>query len=343
MIAPFHLFSAIARSRIRAQAGLVCTLTLPCVLAFAQNQDVEKEEPDLCNAEQQQGCVPVGKWQISLGLGAGVRDNPLVDRENTPLFLIPHVSYYGERFFFDTYVGGVTLFETQRSMLNAIVTISFDQIYFRTDNIGNFALESGPIAYEANNSDQESPLSNAGDNIVSEDFVNDEDGSAYDRIADQVLLAEELIVVERLHSRDTTFLGGFELAHFIGGWDISWQFLKDINHLHQGLESRLSMSRFFLLGNNKIDFSSGITWQDDKTMNYYWGIYESEVKNPELAYRPDSGFSPFVRIDWRRRLFQNWSLQATFHHKWLSDEISESPLVEEDTVLTVFVGGVYHF
>lgn len=340
MIAKRTLSLSIAATYVYAYLGVFCLLAL----LGRPLQAEEGDEPDRCSSEEQLGCVPIGKWQISLGLGIGMRDNPLVNGEETPLFIIPNVRYYGERFFFDTYIGGATLFETDRSMINAIATISFDQIYFRTSNIGNFALESGPFAYEANNADQQSVQSNGSDRaaVVGADFLA-EDGSAYDRIDDQVLQPDEIIVADNLHSRDTTLFGGFELAYFIGGWDISWQILRDISNLHDGFESRLSTSRFFMYRRNKFSFSTGVTWQDDKTMNYYWGVGNAEVANPDLAYFPNSGYSPFVRIDWRRKLFKNWSLQTTLHHKWLSNEISQSPLVEENTVLTLFIGGVYHF
>jgi hypothetical protein len=44
-------------------------------------------------------CVEIGKWELSLGVGAGIRTNPLEATPDIPLFLIPEVNYNGERFF----------------------------------------------------------------------------------------------------------------------------------------------------------------------------------------------------------------------------------------------------
>lgn len=311
--------------------------------AFAKAESGESSDSasrEGCSAGQS-GCVPVGRWSFKLGAGLGIRDNPLVDQEDIPLFLIPDVSYYGERFFFDTYTGGLSFVETEQSMINAIVTISFDQIYFRSRSLGNFSLESGPLSYEVNNYD-DSSVSSTADSTVDGVRVG-LDGQTFDAESNEPVDTNETIVLERLHSRDTALLGGLDIAYFPGRWDMSLQVLTDVSGVHNGSESRFSVSRFVRLGEEHFELAAGTVWQDQKTMDYYWGVYESEVENPALAYRPSSGFSPFVRIDWRRRLSGNWSLQSTVHHKWLSGEISNSPLVEEDTVLTVFLGGVYHF
>ncbi len=43
------------------------------------------------------------QWQLSLGLGAGVRTNPVMDNDDIPLVVIPQVSYQGERFFYSKF------------------------------------------------------------------------------------------------------------------------------------------------------------------------------------------------------------------------------------------------
>jgi len=259
--------------------------------AFAKAESGESSDSasrEGCSAGQS-GCVPVGRWSFKLGAGLGIRDNPLVDQEDIPLFLIPDVSY----------------------------------------------------SYEVNNYD-DSSVSSTADSTVDGVRVG-LDGQTFDAESNEPVDTNETIVLERLHSRDTALLGGLDIAYFPGRWDMSLQVLTDVSGVHNGSESRFSVSRFVRLGEEHFELAAGTVWQDQKTMDYYWGVYESEVENSALAYRPSSGFSPFVRIDWRRRLSGNWSLQSTVHHKWLSGEISNSPLVEEDTVLTVFLGGVYHF
>jgi outer membrane protein len=75
-------------------------------------------------------CVAVGHWDVSVSLGAGVRTNPVVGRNDIPLFVIPHVSYYGKRFFLDNLDVGFTLLERPTSTLNLFASPGYDRVFF---------------------------------------------------------------------------------------------------------------------------------------------------------------------------------------------------------------------
>lgn len=102
-------------------------------------------------------CVPVGQWQFNLALGAGLRQNPLHHKSDTPLIVLPEVSYYGERFFLKNFELGFTLFEDPRHQFHLLLTPSTDQMYFNrwdplnfTDSVGfasshTIAAPSAPV------------------------------------------------------------------------------------------------------------------------------------------------------------------------------------------------------
>ncbi len=95
-----------------------------------------------CSADDG-SCVEVGSWIVSLAVGLGERTNPIVDGDDIPMVLLPTVQYYGKRFFWDSDTVGFTMLETERHMLNAIGTVSYDQMYFRDVSIGNFSFGGG--------------------------------------------------------------------------------------------------------------------------------------------------------------------------------------------------------
>ena len=79
-------------------------------------------------------CVAVGGWNISMALGAGLRTNPLVHGQDLPLVIVPHVSYYGERFFLDNLDLGFTLWDGDMNTVSLIASPGYDRVYFyRTD------------------------------------------------------------------------------------------------------------------------------------------------------------------------------------------------------------------
>ncbi|WP_188150961.1 MipA/OmpV family protein [Teredinibacter waterburyi] len=297
------------------------------------------------------GCVAIGEWDIAIAIGAGWRTNPLIDGDDVPALLLPMVSYYGERFFFDTYVAGYTFVEDKAHTLSAVVTIGLEQIYFESRSVGDFSIEPGPGIGDGN-----STFDDPSYQLTAEDFdsvnVNAPAapaGDGRDRPTDinanldEYLKQEPIVDIDRLHKRRTAGFAGLDYGFYNGDWDFSAQLLTDVTGIHSGEEVRVALSRFYQWRQEFIELSGGFKWQSEQVVDYYYGIRSSEVTSPNLVYSPSDGYSPFIRLDWRRHLFGNWSLQATVHHRWLSSEISASPLVEESAVLSIFVGGVYHF
>lgn len=86
----------------------------------------------------QENCVEVGAWRVNVGMGLGMRSNPLRGGADIPLVLLPEVSYYGERFFLKNLEMGFTLFEDKRHQFNALITPGYDQMYFNRWDPFNF-------------------------------------------------------------------------------------------------------------------------------------------------------------------------------------------------------------
>ncbi len=87
--------------------------------------------------------MEVGDWRVNLGLGLGMRSNPLHGGEDNPLVLLPEVSYYGERFFLKNLEMGFTLFEDDRHQFSALITPGYDQMYFNRWDPFNFSDAGG--------------------------------------------------------------------------------------------------------------------------------------------------------------------------------------------------------
>ncbi len=292
------------------------------------------------------GCVEVGEWDISIGFGIGLRSNPLIDGDDLPLFVLPAVRYYGEHFFIDTYTGGYTFYDSGMHQLSAVATIGFDQLYFNTRNVGSLVVDAGPILGSSNNTLEEDEYQldiggitaggrESSDNLVPESNESNAPLESPDWRAP--------IDIDQLHNRNTAVFSGLEWAYYAENWDGSLQLLHDVTAVHKGQEIRAALSRTGRIVNEFIELSLGFSWQSAELLQYYYGVEKDEVEDEALEYYASDGISPFVRLDWRRKIKGNWSWQATLHNRWLSPSIKNSPLLDEDSVLTLYVGGVYHF
>lgn len=272
----------------------------------------------------EQDCVEVGKWDISVGIGAGVRTNPVEDASDIPLVLVPQINYNGERFFIQNLDFGFMLWENERQQINLLATPSYDQVFFHRWSPSNFFLDSNSfIAGNKGRDEEELPTVTPGDKeFVSPGFTD--------------------MAQRELRDRHMAGLAGIEYNLNLGLFDLQAQYLTDFTGVHDGDEARVSIARHWMRGRHHLVGSVGAVWQSNEVTNYYYGVTYKEADH-RGTYTPDSAVSAIARLDWNYELTESWDLRMFASYRHLPSEISDSPLINDNKVITVFVGGVYHF
>jgi outer membrane protein len=272
-------------------------------------------------------CVEIGKWELSLGIGVGTRTNPLEATPDIPLFLIPQVNYNGERFFIQNLDFGVILWQNESQQLNLFATPSYDQVFFHRWSPSNFFVDASGFATtgKTTNSQAENiPVIELGD--------------------DQELIAPSFRdVPERdLRNRRMAGLGGFEYSLTTDFVDLQLQYVSDFTGIHHGDEVRVALAKNWATGRHRILTSVGAIWQSSDVVNYYYGVTlpEADLRG---TYASDAAVTPIARFDWTYQLTERWDLRFLANYRQLPDEIAASPLINDNKVITVFIGGVYHF
>lgn len=274
-------------------------------------------------------CVEVGTWDISVGIGAGVRTNPVEDGDDIPLVLIPQVNYNGERFFIQNLDIGMFLWETESQQINLLLTPSYDQVYFDRWNPSNFFTDSNALVStgvdrngDGNYGGPDVPEIEGGTELVSPGFKD--------------------VSTRALRNRRTAGFAGIEYQFSLESVDVQLQYLSEFTGLHQGEEARVSLAKHWASGKHHVITSLGAVWQSSEVVNYYYGLTptEADARGP---YTADAAVSALVRLDWNYELTERWDLRLLASYRQLPDDISASPLINDNKVITVFVGGVYHF
>jgi outer membrane protein len=245
-------------------------------------------------------CVAVGDLDISLSVGAGTRTNPVAGRDDIPLYVIPHVSYYGKRFFLESLEGGVTVYESDANTFNLIATPGFDRVFFSRHDLQNVIIPgaAGPVLGGTGNSPP----------------------------PPQIVDAQEFPVGHR----HTTYLAGpewmFRYRDFIGQVNA----LYEVTGRHQGYEVRAAVSAPLVQSKQSLVVNTGLTWKSAATVDYYYGV-------PNL-YKPDGALSPFIKLSYALPLSERWTFSAFVHYEYLGDAIVDSPIVTGREVITAFAG-----
>lgn len=319
--------------------ALLLGLTLVAGTAGAQQDD--------CGPNQE-GCIAVGSWEFSLALGAGARTNPLRGADAVPLVLIPQVSYYGERVFIDNLELGVTLVDRPEWMVNALITPGRDGLYFFQDDWGRFVLDGGVSGNLA--APTRTPQPGGSNDSPTEDNDSAEvPGSDQGAEDDPDEPAEEAdpdtgeTAPPGKRDRHIAALAGLEASGDLGRFRWQAQALTDVAGVHEGEELRMALGTGTRIERHRLGLSLGLSWKSAEVMQYYYGISEAEAGEQQAAYRPGSGSSPFVRLNWSRPAGERWQWQGSVQYEHLSDAVRRSPLTDEGRVIQVFFGGVYHF
>jgi outer membrane protein len=220
-------------------------------------------------------CVAVGRWNFSVGLGAGARTNPLVGSKTIPLVVVPQFSYYGKRFFIDDLDLGFTLADNDGITFNLVASPGYDRVFFYRSDLQNVFVSG----FGANTALVHSETPNA--------------------------------VKFPPRPRRVTYLAGPELTLKYG--EITGQFdvLHEITGHNHGNEIRAAAGVPLLQGRGSLTANVGITWKSAAIVNYYYG--SSSIYQAGSALDPffKLGYTLPLTGKWRLHAFAEYERLAS--------------------------------
>jgi MipA family protein len=294
---------------IRQRSFILVTLIALVTMdtAFASDDDCKGPSED---------CVPVGGWNFSISLGAGVRTDPVVHQSDIPLVVIPQFSYYGKRFFLDDLDAGVTLLDSDTNTLSLIASPGYDRVFFYRSDPQNIFVTGLT-------------------NFTSSASVPASNYYLITKVNPNGTTTEVPAVKFPPRSREWTYLAGPEYTFKYGGITGQLDVLHEITGHNHGDEVRaaLGIPLSKVGGSWSTDF--GITWKSSAIVNYYYGA-------PGI-YQGGAALDPFLKLSFSRPLKGKWKITAFVECERLGNAIADSPIINARFVTTTFVGTVYPF
>ncbi len=287
-------------------------------------------------------------WQLGIALGAGKRSNPLVNADDIDINAVIDFSWYGERFFFDNGDLGFLLHESNRLAINWVATYNNERNYYNYltgDDLGLNIFQSlgddfrfTAIAEDAASDSSLILITEAGD-IVSRN-------PDLDLPPKENQLVSALADTE-LAGRSSAINSGLELLYLSDWGDIQAQVLTDISGTHNGQEAWLSWTKpWFIATNTGIDeiaLTVGMEWKNADLVGYYYGVRPQESFPGRGVYTGQSGTNTFVRLAARHGFSNNWQLVSMLEKEYLSNAITDSPIVTDSSITTYYMGLFYRF
>lgn len=266
----------------------------------------------LACTRDEDGCVESEQFQLSVALGAGQRSNPLYDGESFPMLLLPDFSYYTDSWFIDNGTVGYSLAQNDQFAVSLVMRLNSEKGYFQRWFAGNVIT-----------------MNTSGSFLPPEVEIGTEKSMS-------------AVSVEHVKKRPTAVDAGLQFNWFGEQWQSRLNLWQDVNSKYEGQNASLSWSRFWPLAGGQFDLSTSLYWKSAKLIDTYYGVGEDELYYLE-RYQGRASWQPELRLGWQKALTSRWSVLTFYRYLHLDDAMTDSPLVQDDSVQTWFVGMSYRF
>lgn len=138
---------------------------------------------------------------------------------------------------------------------------------------------------------------------------------------------------ERRFSMDAAFGASWQRDD----WKIELTGLYDLLGRSDGREIRAHLGRAFRAGRYILEPSLGLSYLDRRHVDYYYGVDDDEATGFRPAYDGQSALNPTLGFGiFSPSLFGGIG-RIGIEHTWYDETIADSPLVEDDTGLSLFI------
>ncbi|MEP7705987.1 MipA/OmpV family protein [Paraglaciecola sp. 25GB23A] len=270
------------------------------------------EQALACERDEQ--CLNANEWQLGIALGIGFTSNPLVDGDNIPLLVLPDIAWYGETFYFDNGELGYQWLDGKKSSFVTYLNVDKERAFFTFWHPANILL----------------PLNRFNQVTAAED--PNQSGP------------EQLpISIDDVGRRNWALMGG-------GRWyyrpdNAEWQLSleKDLSATHNGEKLEISYQHFWQWSSFHFSTQVKMTWKSSALVDYYYGLDEHDKVDPSYFYQASSGWQPAVGLTLQKKIQNNWLWLTRVSLQKLHSGMTNSPLVEERNIFSVFSGFAYQF
>lgn len=253
--------------------------------------------------------IESNEFNLSIYLGKGRIETPLIDRGDLSVNIFPSITYYGEKFFIDGTTIGYSLLETDNLLIDVVGLLNEDGMFYHFDSNKNYTL-ANILGYNPGTVGNKFP-----------------DLSGFATI-----------------ERDISYLGGISFTFMTDYFNTRVGYFHDVTNVHNGNELHLSISKGFNFEWFNASIELGQIEKSINLVNYYYQFTEAELHVfKRSGYTAESGTNRYYKVNVEVPISESFSLVAAFKHTLIGDEIRESILIDKGNFITSFIGLKYQY
>jgi outer membrane protein len=125
---------------------------------------------------------------------------------------------------------------------------------------------------------------------------------------------------------------------------VKLELMADVTGTHDGFELALSYAHDLRLNRRTtLTLSGNVAWLSENLIDYYYGVSPQEATPTRAAYAASAGTNIGVGANLNVFITRQWMLMARARVTALADDITDSPIVEDDYETSAMFGIVYRF
>jgi outer membrane protein len=157
--------------------------------------------------------------------------------------------------------------------------------------------------------------------------------------------APESAFFDGLDDRDFSLDGGIATMWRQGLVEFNLSAVTDLLHKNDGREVKASVGKTYNLINQMTLFtpSIGLKWKSDKLVNYYYGVASPQVTLDRPAYTGEATMNYTAAVNATYAATKRSTLFADVEYEHFGPNISDSPLVDDEHKISIFLGYGWQF
>jgi len=150
--------------------------------------------------------------------------------------------------------------------------------------------------------------------------------------------------LRKLDRRQSTMMAGLSYMHFTQYGFLRTTLAGDTLDKSNGITWDTAWLYRYNAGKLTVTPGIGVQWNSENQNEYYYGVSGNESRKSGLrSYDPDSGWNPYVELSMSYKLTDDWTVYGVGRYTRLSDEVTDSPMIDKSWTGLLSTGITYSF
>ncbi|ASZ35812.1 MipA/OmpV family protein [Salmonella enterica] len=150
--------------------------------------------------------------------------------------------------------------------------------------------------------------------------------------------------LRRLDKRNSTMMAGMTYVHNTQSGFLRTTLAGDTLDKSNGIVWDLAWLYSYSTGRLTLTPGIGVEWNSKNQNKYYYGISRKESTRSGLRnYNPNDNWSPYLEMSANYNFLGNWNVYGLARYTRMSDEITDSPMVNKSWSGLISTGITYEF